>query len=145
MSHTHAWLLTHCVWGTKGRLALIPDVTELCRYITGITRAKNVTLLAAGGTANHIHLVLAPPPTVALAKVMQEIKGNSSRWMNQRGLKLAWQEGFGAFGFGASQKRIVCDYIGRQQEHHRKWTFEQEYATLLQKSGAQIDWTRVFD
>jgi len=145
MSHTHAWVLTHCIWGTKGRLDLIPDVAEMCRYITGITRAKSITLLAAGGTANHVHLLLAAPPTVALAKVMQEIKGNSSRWMNKRGTKFAWQAGFGAFGVSPSQKQTLCQYIANQEEHHRKWTFEQEYATLLRKSGVAIDWKRVFD
>jgi REP element-mobilizing transposase RayT len=144
MSHTHAWVLTHCVWSTKDRLDLIPDVTEMCKYITGVTRAKNITLLAAGGTANHVHLLIVLPPTIALAKVMQDVKGNSSHWMNKRGTKFAWQEGFGAFGVSPSQKDILCNYIARQAEHHKKWTFEQEYMTLLRKSGVKIDLPRVF-
>ena len=78
-------------------------------------------------------------------KVMQDIKGNSSRWLNQRRTKFAWQEGFGAYGVSASQKQTVCNYIARQEEHHSKWTFEQEYVTLLRKSGAKIDWKRIFD
>jgi REP element-mobilizing transposase RayT len=144
MSHTHAWVLTHCIWATQGRLNLIPDVTEMFKYITGIARAKNVTLLAAGGTANHIHVLIALPPTVALSKVMQDFKGNSSRWMNKRVTKFAWQDGFGAFGVSPSQKDTLCNYIARQEEHHRKWTFEQEFLTLLRKSGAPIDWKRIF-
>jgi len=52
MSHTHAWVLVHCVFSTKQRANLIPDPDELCRYLTGIARAKNVMLVAAGGTAN---------------------------------------------------------------------------------------------
>src|SRR6516162_7976012 len=93
MSHTHAWVLTHCIWATQGRVPRIPDVPEMCKYLTGIARAKNVTLLAAGGTANHIHVLIALPPTMALSKVMQDFKGNSSRWMNKRGTKFAWQDG----------------------------------------------------
>ena len=61
MSHTHAWVLVHCVFSTKERANLIPDPDELCRYLTGVARAKNITLLAAGGTANHIHLLIAVP------------------------------------------------------------------------------------
>ena len=137
-------VLTHCVFSTQGRLNLIPDVSEICKYITGIARHKNVTLLAAGGTANHLQLLLAPPPTVTLSKVMQDLKGNSSRWMNQRGVKFAWQEGFGAFGVSQSKKEAVVRYIATQEEHHRKWTFEQEYLTLLRKSGVTIDKARVF-
>ena len=144
MSHTHVWVLTHCVFSAQGRLDLIPEVSEMCKYLTGIARAKDVTLLAAGGTASHIHLLIAPPPTVALSKVMQDMKGNSSRWMNQRGSKFAWQEGFGAFGVSQSQKDTVARYIAEQEEHHRKWTFEQEYMTLLRKSGVKIDTLRVF-
>ncbi len=144
MSHTHAWVLTHCVFSTQGRLDLISDVSQMCKYLTGIARKKEITLLAAGGTANHIHLLIALPPTVALSKVMQDFKGNSSRWQNQRGKKFAWQEGFGAFGVSQSQKQVVADYIARQAEHHKKWTFEQEFMTLLRKSGATIDKQRVF-
>ena len=144
MSHAHAWVLTHCVFSTEGRLDLIPDVDEMCRYLTGIARAKNIALLAAGGTANHVHLLIALPPTVALSKIMQDFKGNSSHWLNKRGTKFGWQERFGAFSVSQSQKDIVASYIGRQEEHHRKWTFEQEFMTLLRKSGATIDWKRVF-
>src|ERR1039457_1008711 len=83
-----------------------------CKYLTGIDHAKGITLLAAGGTANHIHLLIALPPTVALSKVMQDFKGNSSHWQNQRGKKFAWQEGFGAFGVSQSNKQVVAHYIG---------------------------------
>jgi putative transposase len=144
MSHTHAWVLTHCVFSTQGRLDLIPDVSEMCKYLTGIAHAKGITLLAAGGTANHIHLLIALPPTVALSKVMQDFKGNSSHWQNKTGNKFAWQEGFGAFGVSQSQKQVVANYIAQQAEHHRKWTFEQEFMTLLRKSGVTIDRQRVF-
>ena len=144
MSHTHAWVLTHCVFSTQGRLDLIPDVDEMCKYLTGIAHAKDITLLAAGGTPNHIHLLIALPPTVALSKVMQDFKGNSSHWKNKRGNKFAWQEGFGAFGVSQSNKEVVASYIANQAEHHKKWTFEQEYMTLLRKSGVTIDGQRVF-
>ena len=51
MSHTHAWVLVHCIFSTKERANLIPDPVELCRYLTGVARAKKITLVAAGGTA----------------------------------------------------------------------------------------------
>jgi REP element-mobilizing transposase RayT len=144
MSHTHAWVLVHVVFSTKERAHLIPDVSELCRYITGIAKAKNLTLLAAGGTSNHVHLLIALNPAFSLSKAVQDLKGNSSRWLGERGLRFAWQEGYGAFGVSQSQKDIVADYIGRQAEHHRRWSFEQEFMTLLRKSGASYDLRYVF-
>jgi REP element-mobilizing transposase RayT len=145
MSHTHAWVLVHCVFSTKGRANLIPDVDELCRYVTGVAHAKNIILLAAGGTANHIHLLTAVPPAVPLAKVIQELKGNNSRWLHERGVRFEWQGGYGAFSVSQSQKQVVADYIAHQAEHHRKWSFEEEFLTLLQRSGAAYDSRYVFD
>ncbi len=144
MSHTHAWVLVHVVFSTKERANLIPDVRELCRYITGIARAKKVTLLAAGGTSNHVHLLIALNPVLSLSKVVQDLKGNSSRWLGEHGVRFAWQEGYGAFGVSQSRKQAVADYIGGQEEHHRKWTFEQEFMTLLRESGATYDERYVF-
>ncbi len=43
-----------------------------------------------------------------------------------------------------SQKQPVADYIAHQAEHHRKWSFEQEFMTLLRKSGASFDSGYVF-
>jgi putative transposase len=144
MSHTHAWVLVHCVFSTKQRANLIADPNELCRYLTGVARAKKLVLLAAGGTANHIHLLISVPPTVPLAKAVQELKGNSSRWLHERGDDFAWQEGYGAFSVSQSQKQIVANYIANQAEHHKKWSFEQEFMTLLRKSGAPYDSRYIF-
>jgi len=77
--------------------------------------------------------------SLALSKVVQDLKGNSSRWLGEHSVRLAWQEGYGAFGVSQSQKEVVADYIGHQAEHHRKWSFEQEFMTLLRKSGATYD------
>jgi hypothetical protein len=79
-----------------------------------------------------------------LAKAVQELKGNSSRWLHGRGVQFDWQEGYGAFSVSQSQKQIVTDYIARQEEHHRKWSFEQEFMTLLRKSGASFDARYIF-
>src|SRR5690349_20344511 len=144
MSHTHAWVLVHCVFSTKERVNLIPDASELCRYLTGVARAKSITLLAAGGTENHVHVLIALPPTMMLSKAMQELKANSSRWFHERGIRFAWQEGYGAFSVSQSQKQIVADYIANQAEHHKKWSFEQEFMTLLKKSGVSYDTRYVF-
>ena len=105
MSHTHAWVLVHVVFSTKERANLIPDVNELCRYITGIARAKKITLTAAGGISNHVHLLIALNPVLPLCKAVQEIKGNSSRWLRERGVRFALQEGYGAFA-SANPRRM---------------------------------------
>ena len=61
MSHTHASVLVHCVFSTKQRANLIPNPEALCRYLAVVARDKKITLLAAGGTVNHVHLLLTVP------------------------------------------------------------------------------------
>jgi putative transposase len=144
MSHTHASVLVHCVFSTKNRVNLIPDCEALWRYIAVLARDNKVTLLAAGGTANHLHLLLTVPPMRPLAKVIQELKGSSSRWLHEHGHRFAWQEGYSAFSINQSQREMVIRYIDGQAEHHKKWSFEQEFMTLLKKSGIEYDPRFVF-
>ena len=144
MSHTHASVLVHCVFSTKQRANLIHDPQALWRYLTVVARDRKLTMLAAGGTANHVHLLMAIPPVLPLAKALQELKGNSSHWLREHGHRFAWQEGYGAFSVSQAQKDAVAHYIDTQAEHHKKWSFEQEFMTLFQKSGLEYDPRFVF-
>lgn len=87
-----------------------------------------------GGTENHAHILLSLPATMPLAKAVQLIKGASSRWMNENHTQdFAWQEGYGAFTVGISQKDHTIAYIRSQTEHHRKRSFEEEFVAFLKK------------
>ena len=144
MSHTHASVLVHCVFSTKQRINMIPDPEALWRYLAVVAKDNDVTLLAAGGTKNHAHLLLRVPPIVPLATIMKELKGSSSRWLHQNGHRFVWQEGYGAFSISQSQRQTVIDYIAHQAEHHQRWSFEQEFMTLLKRSGVEYDPRFVF-
>jgi REP element-mobilizing transposase RayT len=139
MPHTLARNLVHCVFSTKGRFPLIHDPKALGRHLGVIARAKNIALITAGGTANHVHILLALSPTMTLSNAIQNLKAHSSRWMKEDVRNFAWQEGYGAFGVSASQRGTVLEYIAGQAEHHRKWTYEQEFAALVRKSGVEYD------
>lgn len=123
---------------------MIRDPQRLWRYFSGISRAKEIPLVAAGGTANHVHLLVDLPPTHQLAETMQVLKGNSSHWLNDEQPPFAWQQGYGAFGIAESQRHNVVAYISGQAEHHKKWSFEEEFLTLLRRYGIQYDDRFVF-
>ena len=144
MPHTYSSLLVHCVFSTKDRRDLIHDPKLLWRYLAGIAKAKQIPLVAAGGTANHVHLLLDLSPTICLSQAMQQLKGNSSHWLNDTRNPFAWQQGYGAFALGESQRAHVLAYIANQEQHHRKWSFEQEFVALLRKYGIQYDDRFVF-
>ncbi len=142
MAHTYVSDLIHCVFSTKGRRDLIPtDVQpKLWAYLGGIARKNGFKALMVGGTQNHVHVLLSLPATLPLAKAMQLIKGASSHLMNENYAKeFAWQEGYGAFTVGISQMEQTISYIRRQPEHHKKRSFEEEFATFLKKHGVEYD------
>lgn len=143
MAHTYASNFVHCVFSTKDRRPLIPAARteELFAYLGGIAGSEGFTLVAAGGTANHVHVLIILPATHSLAHAVQKLKGSSSRWM---GRGFSWQEGYGAFSVSASQVPIVKKYIQNQEEHHCKRSFEEEFVTLLRHCGVEFDARYVF-
>jgi len=143
MAHTYARNFIHCVFSTKERRLLIPSAraAELYAYLGGIARGEGFSLIAAGGTANHVHLLFTLPASCPLANAVQKLKGSSSRWMGEG---FSWQEGYGAFSVSASQIEVVKGYILNQEEHHLKRDFEQEFVTLLRNCGIEYDERYVF-
>ena len=143
MAHTYASILIHCVFSTKDRNPLIPAAraTELYAYLGGIARGEGLTLISAGGTSNHVHLLFVLPASASLAHAVQKLKGSSSKWM---GTAFSWQEGYGAFSVSPSQVTAVKGYIQNQEKHHRKRDFEQEFVALLRHCGIAYDERYVF-
>jgi REP element-mobilizing transposase RayT len=143
MAHTYASNFIHCIFSTKERKPLIAAdrKADLYAYIGGIARSEGFSLVAAGGTADHVHLLFILPATQPLAATVQKLKGSSSHWM---GRGFSWQEGYGAFSVSPSQVSVVKTYIQGQEQHHRKRSFEQEFAALLRNCGIEYDSRYVF-
>ena len=139
MPHTYVCNYLHCVFSTKDRADLIRDPQRLWTYVGGLTRAKHIPLLAAGGTKNHLHALISLPSTITIEQAMQTLKGSTSHWINETFGAFAWQEGYGAFSVSQSQRATVVRYIDAQEQHHKKWSFEQEFVSLLQKYGVSYD------
>jgi putative transposase len=142
VAHTYVSGLVHCVFSTKQRRKLICTETqpELWSFIGGIARKNGFKTLIVGGTEDHIHILLSLPATMPLAKAVQLLKGSSSRWMNETQAKgFSWQEGYGAFTLGVSQKPRTIDYIKRQAEHHRKCSFDEEFVAFLKRHVIDYD------
>ena len=50
-----------------------------------------------------------------------------------------WQGGYGAFAVSRSMEEAVGRYIGAQEEHHRRMTFQEELRELLGRHGIEFD------
>jgi putative transposase len=134
----------HIVFSTKQRAQLIKDKEKLWAYMAGISRNIGAVPRAIGGMDDHCHLLLTHRD-LQISKMVNAIKSNSSKWMNEHKRGFGWQSGYAAFGVSASNIASVTRYIENQEEHHRKRTFEQEYVALLKKHNVAFDERYVFD
>lgn len=142
--HSFISSLHHCVFATKNREPLLtPAIRDrLWPYLGGIARENGIKPLAIGGMADHVHVLIGLPATISLAKAMQLLKGNSSKWIHETFPALrsfAWQEGYGAFSIGISGIEETRAYIDDQEEHHRTKTFRDEITVFLQRHGLPFD------
>jgi len=138
--HSFTSCLVHCVWSTKNREPCLgPDLREqLWPYLGGIAKQNQIKMLAIGGAVDHVHILLSLPATASVAKAMQLLKGNSSKWIRETFPKMhsfAWQEGYGAFSVSISGVEPTIAYVRSQAEHHRKQSFREEFASMLRKHG----------
>src|SRR5947207_4112038 len=142
--HSFSSSLHHCVFATKGREAvLIPQLRErLWPYLGGIARENGIKTLAVGGAADHVHALLSLPATLSVAKALQLLKGNSSKWIHETFPELrrfSWQEGYGAFSIGISGIHDTIQYIETQEEHHRLRGFREELEAFLRKHNLPFE------
>lgn len=107
---------------------------SLCRHIRNYSQTKGIYLINVNGWLDHLHCLVSMSPEQNVATIMNLIKGESSFWANKN---LAWREKFGwqndYFAVSVSQSHldIVHKYIDRQEEHHRKKSFQEEYEEFV--------------
>jgi putative transposase len=142
MSHTYYNILVHCVFSTKERRILVPANLQqrLWPYIAGIARLNKFKALAVGGMPDHAHVLLSLPTSMSVAKAVQLVKGGSSKWINDHlpNRSFDWQDGYAAFTIGVSQLEVTVRYIDNQEKHHRKITFDEELARMLERHGIKL-------
>lgn len=149
MANTFTQIHIHAVFAVQNRLSLISKSWEerLFQYITGIIQNHNHKLISINGMPDHIHVLFGMRPTQSLSDLMQDIKGDSSLWINKNNFvagKFSWQEGYGAFSYSKSQIPAVARYIEDQKQHHGKKSFIEEYEKILIDFGVEYDERYIF-
>lgn len=144
MANTYTQLHIQTVFSVQNRECIIQRnwKDELYKYIAGIIRNNHHKLLLINGMPDHIHILFGLRPAQSISDLLQDIKGSSSKWINERGFvrgRFSWQEGYGAFSYSKSQLPQLIRYIENQQEHHRKRTFLEEYKELLYDFKIEYD------
>jgi putative transposase len=134
----------HIVFSTKNRVPVLEREgrPDLFPYIWGIIQNRRGHLYRINGVEDHLHLLTSLHPTVCLADFVKEIKTGSAKWIKEKPVFRGfshWQEGYGAFTCSKGDIDGLIEYIKRQEEHHRRMTFEEEYRKLLMEAGVRFD------
>lgn len=150
MAQTLVSAYFHVVFSTKNRFDFITSEIEpeLFAYVGGIAKAFGAVLLAAGGTANHVHLLMSVSKNFLLPDLIGAIKRDSSKWIKTKGkmlTKFAWQDGYSAFSVGHTQLPMIEKYIAGQKEHHRSRLFEDEMRGFYRKYEMDFEERYVWD
>jgi putative transposase len=144
MAQTLVRVLVHLIFSTKDRAnVILPGVeSELHTYLAGIANNLDSPCLAVNGTPDHVHMLVSQSKNLALAKLVEEVKKGSSKWIKTKGAALKrfhWQDGYAAFSVSQSKVKAVEAYIAEQKEHHRRKSFQEELIQFLRKHGVEYD------
>jgi len=143
MPNTYTQIHIQFVFAVKYRASLINNdwKERLHQYITGIFQRQQHKMLQVNSMPDHIHIFVGMRPHQSVSSLMQIVKSESSKWIQEQNLcnrPFAWQEGYGAFSYAKSQVADVIRYIQNQEIHHRKETFLEEYKKTL--TAFEVEW-----
>jgi len=144
MSQSLSKLYVHLVFHIKYTSVEIrsEDKEKLYAYIGSVIKSNESIPIIINGTKNHIHILCVMSKNIALAKLVEEIKRHSSRWIKMVDdyyLPFAWQGGYGGFSVSPSVHDKTKRYIENQEQHHLKMNFQDEYRMFLNEYGIEYD------
>lgn len=139
-SHTIYDNRFHLVWVTKYRYHIFDKrKKERCReVIREVCRTNDVDILSGHVSSDHIHIYVSVPPHLAVSKLMQFIKGKTSRVLQIEFPDLKrrywgrhiWARGYFSATVGEVSDKVIREYIASQEKHHQNDSFNVLYLGL---------------
>ncbi len=150
MAGTFSQIYIQSVFAVQGRENYLQKSwrDEVFKYMAGIVKNKGQKPIIINGVADHVHLFIGLKPSMAISDLIRDVKNNTTNFINEQKWisgKFFWQEGYGVFSYAHSQIETVYDYIYKQEEHHRKKTFREEYIDFLKKFQVPYDERFLFE
>jgi REP element-mobilizing transposase RayT len=150
MPQSLSFVLVHIIFSTKDRKPVLDTSVRsaLYAYLATVARNAGCECYRVGGVADHVHLAVRLARTASIAKLVEDLKSSSSKWLKVQSpdlSKFAWQRGYGAFSVGPADLEALIQYIEGQEAHHRKVTFQDEFRAFLKKYGVECDERYMWD
>ena len=123
-SHAVYDIKYHVIWVTKYRYKVLrgPIAVRARELIRQGCEARKITILQGSVGKDHIHLLLSCPPSMAPSKILQYLKGRSSRLLQDEFTELnkkywgqhLWARGYFCATVGTVTEEIIRNYIANQ-------------------------------
>jgi putative transposase len=142
-THSYSRLWTHLVWETLDREPMLDKraAAKASSFLSEYSLEKGIYMKINYFNAEHTHALIDLPTRYSVEDVIKLFKGGSSHWINHQKLikgRFAWGVGYGAFSVSQSDVERVARYIAKQEEHHRKRTWTEEYQLFVKRYG--LEW-----
>ena len=125
-SHVQYDLQYHLVWTTKYRYKVLNGkIAERTReLIRQSCKSMDITIIKGAISKDHVHILISCPPSISISKIVQQIKGKSSRVLLQEYKDLKrrywgqhlWASGYFCRSVGVITDKIIKEYIENQQD-----------------------------
>ena len=143
-------LLYHAIIRTKASMPTLSleHSDNLYRYIWSVIENRKSILHQINGIENHLHILFTLHPTIAISDFMRDLKAETSKMLKHTiGFEqfTGWSEGYAALTYSLRDKNMLINYIKNQREHHKIFSFKNEYITTLKQMGLYLDerdWNR---
>ena len=151
MSQALSGVYLHLVFSTKDRRRYFQDLQvrqRLHEYLGGISKELDCEPVRIGGVDDHVHLLCRFGRTVSQAEWVKELKRGSAVWVKAQYADFrdfSWQGGYASFSVSVSNLEKVAEYVAKQEEHHRKVSFQDEFRALLERYEISFDERYVWD
>ena len=125
-SHVQYDIEYHIVWTTKYRYKVLTGkIAERAReLIRQSCKSMDITIIKGAISKDHVHILISCPPSISISKIVQQIKGKSSRVLLQEYKDLKrrywgqhlWASGYFCRSVGVITDKIIKEYIENQQD-----------------------------
>ena len=135
-SHAVYDIKYHVIWVTKYRYKVLsgPIAIRTRELIRQGCEARGIIILQGSVGKDHIHLLLSCPPSLAPSKILQYLKGRSSRLLQDEFPELKkrywgqhlWASGYFCATVGTVTEDIIRNYIANQFSEEKNDIFKIE-------------------
>lgn len=129
-SHVQYDIQVHIVWTTKYRYKVI--VNKIAERVRELIRqscnSMDVTIIKGSVGKEHIHLLVSMPPSLSVSKLVQQLKGKTSKILlgEYKDLKKRywgqhlWASGYFCRSVGYVTQEIIKEYIENQEDEYEE-------------------------